>query len=365
MTIDFSAVVDQAIMSGLTYEQLCSQQPDLKITRNYFHDRRYRLHKRGEAVPYYGDERAAKAANEQARGAGVLTAPSFTTDKKDGDEVSWREWCDWMESGQELRHEASYSQDAAHIEFPDVTRPICVLPFSDTHMGAWSADVRAFRQMTEEILSEPDLYLLLVGDLAEMAIRLRGVGEVTNQMIPPELQMRFVESWLQEVEPHVLAAVWDNHATTREEGASGYSRMADMLKRKFIYSDGIQHLDVTVATQTYKLAVSHRFRGASMLDPTYAQKRYMRFEGVDREACIQGDTHVPGMSKYTDGSMTRVAINAGTLHTKSLYARRFFSLYSHPDFPCLQLFPDRHMIVPYWNLNEWRSATKGAGPQGD
>ena len=309
---------------------------------------------------YYGEDLSETAtptlSQQQPRqkANASVTATGISSDKKKG-EFNWREWADYMEIGQSLREKASWSQDFGSIEI-ETDRPILVVPFSDTHMGAWSANVKLFRAMTDEIKALPDAYMLLLGDLIEMAIKLRGVGEVLNNQIPSSQQLQFIESWINEVQHKVLAACWDNHAVEREERGTGYSEMAALLKKRFVYHDGIGHLDVKVGTQTYKLAVSHRFLGNSYLNRTHAPMRYMRFEGQDREIAIQGDIHTPGMSVYHDGPTKRLAITCGTLHTQSLYGRRWFSLYAVPAFPCFELDPYQHRFTPYWSIAEYRAA---------
>ena len=280
-----------------------------------------------------------------------------SSNKKVG-EVNWREWATLGIKQQELNEKAGWSQDFAHVEIPDQKEPLLIVPFSDTHIGAWGADLRAFINITDELLTlGPNrVRLLLLGDMAEMAIRLRGVAEVTNQMWPPERQADVFESWLSDVEPLIIAATWDNHAVEREERASGISLFKRMLNRLVVYHDGIGHLDLTVGSETYKIALSHRFAGMSIYNKTHGPQRYMKFEGQDREIAVHGDIHTPAKSSYYDGATKRLAITAGTLHIGSLFGRRHFSLYSIPAFPCFEVFPDRHLFVDYFSLYDWKHA---------
>lgn len=93
-----------------------------------------------------------------------------------------------------------------------------------------------------------------------------------------------------------------------------------------------------------------------MLNPTHSQMRHMRFESIDREIAISGDTHKVGMSYYYDGDRPRLAINNGTLHTNSGYAKRYFSLFAIPEFPCIEFFPDEHLFIPYKSLGAWKKS---------
>jgi hypothetical protein len=126
-----------------------------------------------------------------------------------------------------------------------------------------------------------------------------------------------------------------------------------MFREKTVYHSGIGHVDLTVGRETYAIATSHRFRGNSILNPTHGQMRYGRFEGLDREVIVAGDSHTPAVQTYADGPMPRVAINCGSLQTDSGYAKRFYSLDTHDWMPVVEFFPDRHLFMPYPSLTHW------------
>lgn len=299
-----------------------------------------------------GEERVTPREAEHPR-------PPVESDKKIG-EFNWRDWADWMETGRALRQTASFDQDRAVINV-HTSAPICVLFLADTHIGSWAADHDLFRRITDEILGTENLYVGLLGDIAEMAIRLRGVAEVTGNMIPPELQARFVESWLLEMAPRILFSTWDNHAVEREEMGSGISAFADLLKRRVIYHAGIGHPDLKVGDHTYHLAVSHRFPGASLDHPCHGGIRHLTREAHGRELAASGDRHRAGIefiqSQHGD-YRPRIAVNTGTLQLQSPYARRHFSLFSAPVFPCVTFHPEQHLVTPFWSLQAWRESQR-------
>jgi hypothetical protein len=294
---------------------------------------------------------AIRNKRRQLRQAGATMAPMMSyVDKKEGS-FDWREATQWIKQGVELRHKASWSQETAKIEI-DTDKPICVLALSDTHVCDWATDHELLESITDEILSTPNLYVALLGDLAQMAIKLRSVAEVSSNMLPPELQVLYVESWLNEIAPKVLFATWDNHAIDREESQSGISAFARLQNRRFVYHSGIGHPDVQVGNEVYRFAVSHRFQGRSIRNPTHAVMRYLMDEGHDREIGIQGDYHVPGITKFTHGAATKVAIHTGSFQTNSGYAKRWFSIFTHPVMPAVILYPDKHVMSPVWSLEE-------------
>lgn len=290
----------------------------------------------------------------RARAAGV-TPPVVAVNKKRG-EFNWREANQHIAGMQELKHKASWSQDTATIRI-DTDEPICVLALSDTHIGDWATNHQMLEEITDEILATPNLYVALLGDLAQTAIKLRSVAEVTSNMLPPDLQLAYIDSWLDEIAPRVLLATWDNHSVDREEAQVGLSSFAKLQSRRFVYHSGIGHPDVQVGDQTYRFAVSHRFMGRSIENPCHAPMRYLRREGHDREIAIMGDFHVPGIVKFTHGHQTKLAINTGSFQTHSGYAKRWFSLSTHPVMPCFVLYPDRHEFTPFWSLAEWKAVT--------
>lgn len=277
------------------------------------------------------------------------------SNKKRG-EFNWREWVPQIQQFQQLKKKSSHSQDQAVIELGDGKSPVALASLSDTHMGAWSTDYGALVKLTDEILNTENLYVGLLGDYGHYAIKLRSVLEVSDNLLPPEQQTEFLESWFDEIWHKVAFATWENHGVERQEKQAGESSTKKILSKKVVYFNGIGHVDIRVGSQVYKGAVSHTFRGKSLLNPVHGAMRYMRFEGVDREWGMAGDTHTPGMAKYTDGPMTRAVTNAGSIQANSGFAKRYYSLTTHPVYPIIVFHPDKHLMTPFWSIAEWLAA---------
>ena len=269
-------------------------------------------------------------------------------------EMDWREWTEHIERTQELYAKAAQTQKFAEIELGNGKRHACILPWSDLHWGGRGVDYKIFRTTTEEILKTPDLYLALVGDLLEFAIKLRSVAEVCAQVVGPDKQVQFLENWLDEISPKLILATWCNHGVEREEKQSGVSLIKKMLAQRTIMFDGIGHADIKVGKQVYKFAFSHKFRGYSYMNAGHAGARYMRFQGIDREIAVMGDIHQPAWNHYFDGPTKRLSMVAGTLNVSSSYANRYFSIFTQPYFPVVELAHDRHEFTPFENLDSWR-----------
>lgn len=279
-------------------------------------------------------------------------------------EGGWRELADYARHGQQIKEKFRVSQSKAEVVL-GVDHPIVIVPLGDLHLGAIGTNYDQFIQMTEEILSTPELYVYLIGDELELAIKTRNVKEMlAGQVLTPELQVEFFEKWLEEISHKIIAATWGNHVQEREEKVVGYSIISRIIGKKhnIIYHNGIGHLDLTVGSQTYKFALSHKFQGRSYLNDTHSQQRYMRFQGQDRDICIAGDIHKPAFQQYFDGERQRLAVTSGTLNVDSGYAKRYYSLFTQPVFPVVELHPDEKHFVPFMSLRHWEATKKKRKP---
>lgn len=275
--------------------------------------------------------------------------PAYQQTKKRGN-VHWREFLPVAKAQQALKSKMSSSQDHAAIDLG--AEPAILMGFGDQHIGAYGCNYDKFAEITDEILRTPNLYVALMGDTLEMAIRLRGVLEVTAQLMTPEMQESFLDSWLNEIREKVAFAVWDNHAVMRQESQAGTSGVKSILSKSVIYHNGIGHQDLKVGKQVYKCAASHKFRGGSMFNRMHAQGRYVRQEAADRELVLMGDIHTFGFTYTEDAGRERCYITGGTLHENSGYAKRFFSLKTSPHYPCVVLLPDKHEMIPFKTVGQ-------------
>lgn len=278
---------------------------------------------------------------------------SVRADKKKA-EFKWREWCQLAEATQKLYRAASQSQKFAKIKLGDGKSPVGFFPFSDQHIGGRGVAYREFRKLTDDILETPNLYVALFGDLLEWAIKLRSVAEVCAQIFGPDKQLQFAEDWFKEIKHKVAFATWDNHEGERSEKQVGLSLLKLALAPSVVFFDGIGHPDVQVGKQTYRIAATHKFRGYSYMNPCHAGQRYMRFQGVDREIAIMGDIHQPAFMHYYDGPKERLSLVAGTLNVDSLYAGRYFSLFTQPYYPCIEFDHVEHRFTPFKSIGEWK-----------
>ena len=266
--------------------------------------------------------------------------------------TSWRDYIEPVKALQE-----SYKKASLATNYPQhnikTDSDICVVCLADLHLGSSGTDYTLFEKITEELLNIPNLYAIIPGDALEMAIKLRGVKEVAGNILTPEHQLNFLESWLKDVQHKILLATWGNHAVMREERQVGYSATARIFQKYVPWSNGISHLDLTVNDQVYKFAINHWFKGNSIYSKVAGQKRYCRDEAPERHIFVAGHTHQPEINTWLHAGQKRLAINTGTLKVKDGYGSRFFSLTSHPVFPCTILKHDEFDFYGAWSVKEW------------
>ena len=299
---------------------------------------------------------AAKRSGLRQDGAAMTTVMERIPDHIP-EQVSWRELNTHLRGIQSARKRASVNNTNAQFVF-DTDEPICIVALADTHIGSIATDHDALERLTDDILSIPNLYVGLLGDLLDFAVKLRGVSEVQSDILNSEMQYAYLMSWLDEMAPRIAWASWGNHDVEREEALVGTSRLGRVLTdRNIVYFGGIGHCELHVGGQSYKCAVSHHFQGRSIYNPVHGAQRYATMTDSDVDIVMAGDSHVPGILQWTHGKRHKIALNTGSIQTHSSYAKRYFSLTTHPVFPCIELAPDEYRATPYWSLAHWLAAT--------
>lgn len=266
----------------------------------------------------------------------------------------------WAREGQALRDERSRSQHYATITIP-ADRPIGLIGIGDLHLGGWSTDYELLQRLTEEILATPDLYVALLGDIAHLAVKLRSVSEVADNLLPPQMQIELALAWIDSIKERVLFATYGNHED-RLQNQAGSNHLYEMLKHKLVFADGIAHVDFCIGSQVYRGAFAHRFRWRSEHNPLWGPYKYLLREGHGNnlDLAYAADSHVPGIAKQPIGNKAYVLCNCGSIQTNSGYAKKFFSLTTHDWYPVCEFDHETHRITPFASVQEWQR-TKAFG----
>ena len=273
--------------------------------------------------------------------------------KKTG-RTDWRQYAKVAKERQTLRHEASFSQDYIRVNMEEEfgqRGPAVVLPLSDLHIGSIATDYDILSEITDGILANPNVFVILNGDLSETTAHFKNALAVHSQVMTIEEQHDVVESWLEEIAPRVISCGWDNHAVEREERDGAMSPMKRLWNRRFRYHNGQGRVDLELGSQVYRLLVSHKMKGVSIFNRLHGAKRTVRLEFPDVDVAITGDYHTPAMEEYYDGAYKRLALMAGNLKLDDGWQKRYFTLFSHAEMPCFVITPEQKEIVPFFTLD--------------
>lgn len=310
---------------------------------------------------------ARKTLNCSPRRASLLKARALkiieqTKRTKKTGVNDWREWVDHSIKTQQLKKKGSWSQDHAIINIQRLcktTKPIVIQFISDLHIGSMATNYHVLKQITQGILNTPNLYVVLNGDLTETTVNFKNALAVHSQLMDIETQHAVLESWLNEIAPKVLTAGWDNHGIEREEKWGAFSHIKQLLNRRFIYHSGIGQFTIEHGKASYELIVSHKIAGYSIFNRLHGAKRLMRLQFPHADICATGDKHTPDIEVYYEGEFRRGALMGGSLKTDCGYTKRYFSLYTHMDMPCVVLFPDEKWFTITMTAAEALALAKG------
>lgn len=88
--------------------------------------------------------------------------------------------------------------------------PITIYPVGDVHYGALEHMAKEWRQFCDKVLSEPDSYVVLVGDLVNNSIK-SSVANPFDEVVRPRDQKEHMVEFLRPLKERILCAVSGNH----------------------------------------------------------------------------------------------------------------------------------------------------------
>lgn len=271
-------------------------------------------------------------------------------DKKSGS-VNWREWSTHLRTGQSLHEKSSYSQDACNIEIKTDKDFIIYQPLSDMHLGSIGCNYEMLEDFTNEILKRDNLYFSTHGDHVDGFFRFKNQLAVHQMQMSPEDQIRFLESWVEEVRHKFLFSTWGNHEEM-EEKASGMNTTKRVLGKRLVYFNGIGVALVRVNGIEYKIAATHRTRFSSAFNKTHGLKQLARRDIPDADIYISGHTHDPGFEMTTERGLWQVFVVLGSFKSNDGFAKRYFAYHSSQQMTALVLNAQRREVIPFHNLDQ-------------
>lgn len=242
-----------------------------------------------------------------------------------------------------------------NIEINDC-KHILVLFVSDIHLGSIYTDYSKVLKFWNFILQKENIYLILNGDFIDnfdVPSTKHLIAGVNSQLLTPELQRELLIKFISALvaKKKLLACVLGNHESFSHQYP--YFRIIQNVP----LSSNRMLLNLKVAYQTYKIALIHKSRFNSILNPLHSSYRELTTLYPDADIVVTSHTHLPAFSvlpypangKYLE----RVLIKTGTLKVDSYTTSNF----AHPSptesaIPCVVLNPLARKITPFMNYED-------------
>lgn len=271
-------------------------------------------------------------------------------DKKMG-VFDWREWSDLLTKRQALHEKASFSQDAATISID--TKYPCIVwkPMADMHIGDMGVDYESLRDFTDKVLSTPWLYLSLSGDEEDNFISFKNQLAILQQILSPEEQDAFLESWLSELSPRILFSGYGNHAEF-EERVSARNTVKRILSRNVIYFNGIGVCNVKINEQQYKIVTTHKTRYNSSFNKTHGLKQLARRDVPDADVYISAHIHDPAYEVSFERGLEQSFIVLGSIKRNDGFGKRYFSYFAARRDAAVVLDSSSHRCIVFPCLDD-------------
>lgn len=185
--------------------------------------------------------------------------------------------------------------------FPQ-NKDLTIYPISDVHLGASEHMEREWSDFCVRILSEPNSYVILGGDLINNATR-SSVSNIFEECLRPREQKRIMAEMLSPIKSKILCAVTGNHERRSAKDADDDPTYDIMCKLdlEHLYRENLAFLKLQFGNPsmsgmkrpTYVLAVTHGSGGGMLTGGSVNRNERFGYvlDGVD--CLVVGHTHKP------------------------------------------------------------------------
>ncbi len=168
-------------------------------------------------------------------------------------------------------------------------RPVKIWAVADVHIGARECDLEGFKSFLSRVESDPDSYIVIVGDVLNNGIR-DSLSDVYRETLSPAEQVDVAVELLSRVRDRILGAVGGNHEyrSVKAVDLDPLYQVMVMLRIPELYRQNFAFMRIILqkrkTTEHYALYLTHGKSAAK-------QRKFAQaaVEGVD--AVITGHTH--------------------------------------------------------------------------
>ena len=185
--------------------------------------------------------------------------------------------------------------------FPE-NKDIVIVPVGDIHLGAMEHMETEWREFRTQVLEDPNVYLVILGDVINNGIR-NSVSNVYDEVLRPREQKRLMTEMLKPLRERILCAVSGNHEyrSSRETDDDIMYDICAKLDIEDLYRENAAFLKIQIGdvegpgkrNPTYVLTAVHGSGGGMLTGGTVnrAERFGMAIDGCD--ILVLGHSHKP------------------------------------------------------------------------
>lgn len=259
---------------------------------------------------------------KEARLRGESTPPVFVTPTKTpGKDFPY--WSTRLKERSDTYMETAEKPKTAEIRF---NAPPLVTFQADQHVGGAYTDYARIEAEAEAIVSTPDSYVFLVGDLVDAFFFNPAQFEELEQV--PE-QIEYARALVRYyADAGKLLGVWNgNHdAWVKKHGFDPYTYILEGIDTNYFH--GVGYVKMHLGEHTYNLTGNHVMKGSSIYNNNHPQRRALNEYARGSDIVVSGHWHTKAIQQapFTefggDGRVTTM-IALGTYKATDEYIRTY------------------------------------------
>jgi len=261
-----------------------------------------------------------------------------------------------LQEAQSFRHsvekgvtEATFSPK---VEYPSL--PIAILLATDIHYGSIGTNYDLLESHLGIVEDTPNFYMVSNGDEVDNFNAIFFSSGTFENPLPPQLQsLAIIDRLTQLDEEGKLGAIsFGNHNDFMSE--AGYTWL-ETFGRKFrapVFTRG-GILTIEHGQQDYKLGITHRYWGASKLNPTNMPKRFMEYEYPEADISFLGHYHQSEILQGDKAGREKIWNIGGTYKERDDWSRtKGISGRSGQPGHTVLLYPDEKKMVAFKHIED-------------
>ena len=233
--------------------------------------------------------------------------------------------------------------------------PIGIAFVADQHIGAKGAWHKGMIEDAELIRDTPGLYAMLGGDGWDNMIKY--IGGIINASSTPSEQVAMFSYYMSIFQHKIMAAISGNHEawTKTMAGLDVVQRL--MEDRRIVYNKGNLLITLKVGTpkagvQDYTIAIAHKTRFNSDMNPTHTIKRYYDYGEAQFDVGVRGDHHEAHSERFHRHGQVRLAVRIGSYQLWSDHSSSLGYPKVEKQTPLVIFYPRARRFENYDDLRE-------------